>query len=488
MTITSVKDQSSLLNMVGTRAANKADSTKNDLKFGEMMTKAGEQSKTDIGKDDPQLKKTETPKAEKPMDSGMRPKMSEGPGDGAEVQKPQETEEISPEDIEKIEGAIEQVVSVIAEGMGVPAEEVLNAAETLEIEPAGLIDTKNIGDIVLTLSEETDPMALVTNEELFTKVQDLTAAVDAIVEDLAEDMDIEISDVSKMVEVATERPEITSEMQMSVEADSEPKVPVEQKATEEPMERISVTIKTAGRDAEVETDDKGNVLKTETVAPKEEIPTEALNQKERGAEHQEDDGRETRGRSEEHHSFAQTTIQNNNLNMEVPVKEPEVPAEQSYLSEESREIMDQVRNGIRADLRPDMDELELSLHPASLGNVKINLINKGGEITAEFKVQNEMVRDIIEGQIGILRESLRENGVKVEAVEVSVETQSFEENLWQGGQQSGGSTDEERTPGGRRVRRLNLDEIEEDDADLTEEEALAAEMMAANGNTVDYTA
>jgi len=487
MTITSVKDQSSLLNLVGTRAATKADSAKNDLSFGDMMAKAGEQSKTDIGKDDPQLKKTEAPKAEKPADPGKRPQMKESPTEGTAPEEAKQIEEISPEDIEKIEGAIEQVVSVIAESLGVPAEDVLDTAQTLEIEPAGLIDTKNLGDIVLTLREETDPMVLVTNEELFTEVQELTAAVDAIVEDLAEDMDIEVSDVSQMIEAATERPEIASEMQMSVEADSEPVIRVKEEAPEEPMERITVSIKTAGREAEAVTDDKGSVVKTEAPVTKEEIQTEAP--KERETDQQGSDDRETRGRGEEHHTFAQTAIQNNNLNMEIPVREPEVPAEQSYLSDESREIMDQVRGGIRADLRPDMDELELSLHPASLGNVKISLINKGGEITAEFKVQNETVRDIIEGQIGILRESLKDSGVKVEAVEVSVETRSFEENLWQGGEQSGGSTDEERTPGGRKVRRLNLDEIQEGDAEeLTEEETLAAEMMAANGNTVDYTA
>ncbi|MCR5503356.1 MAG: flagellar hook-length control protein FliK [Lachnospiraceae bacterium] len=479
MTITSVKDQNPLINMIGTQAASKADNAKNDLKFGDMMSKANSgQGKTDVDRNDPQLKKTDAPKGEA-LKNGKRPEVKE-----STPESPEQPKELTAEDAEKIEEAAKEAVSVIAGELGIEVEKVLEVMEDLGLDEISMLDTQNIGDVVLALSNETDPIALVTNEELFTEVRDLTAAVDAIVEDLAEDMDIEFSDVSGMIGQLEEASGSPSEMQMSVKADPEPdKVKEERPVT--PEERITVTVKTGGEEARVETDKKGNVIQTESVT------------KDRSAEVERPEERpEHRGEENDHgagqHTFAQSqTAINHQLNTETNVQTPEQPVAESFLSGESREIMDQVMNGMRANLRPQMDSLELSLHPASLGNVKINLINKGGEITAEFKVQNELVKEVIEGQLNDLRTSLRDSGVKVEAVEVSVETSAFDQNLWQGGQQDPENTGDQRQPGSRRIRRINLNAeggIEGDDGEATEEETLTAEMMAANGNTVDYTA
>lgn len=480
MTITSVKDQSSLINMIGTQAASKAENAKSDLKFGDMMSKANSgQDKADVGKDDPQLRKPDTTKTDG-LRGGKKPDVKE-----SAKENPEEPKELTAEDAEKIEEAGKEAVSVIAGELGVEIEEVLEVMEDLGLEEISMLDTQNIGDVVLALSNETDPIALVTNEELFTEVRELTAAVDAIVEDLAEDMDIEISDVSGMIGQVKETPDTPSEMQMSVEADPVPEQVKEERPVT-PEERITVTVRTNGKEAEVETDAKGNVITTESVTTDESA--EVREPREKGSEHRE----EHDGNDAGQHAFAhsQTTI-NNQLNTDNSVLSPNEAPAPTFLSGESREIMDQVMNGMRTNLRPGIDSLELSLHPASLGNVKVNLINKGGEITAEFKVQNELVKEVIEGQLNDLRTSLRESGVKVEAVEVSVETSAFDQNLWQGGQQNPDTMGEERQPGGRRIRRINLNadgEVEGEDGEATEEEVLAAEMMAANGNTVDYTA
>ena len=77
-----------------------------------------------------------------------------------------------------------------------------------------------------------------------------------------------------------------------------------------------------------------------------------------------------------------------------------------------------------------------------------------------------------------------EQGVKVEAVEVTVQTHEFERNLDQGRgreQQSNESAKKGRT------RRINLNDALSME-NMEEEDALAADMMAASGNTVDYTA
>ena len=152
----------------------------------------------------------------------------------------------------------------------------------------------------------------------------------------------------------------------------------------------------------------------------------------------------------------------------------------------SQEIMDQILDYMKIQLKPEMDQLEMQLHPASLGTLKIHLVSKGGEVTAQFQVQNETVKAAVESQIALLKDSMKEQGIKVEAVEVTVESHAFESNLWQGQERENGSSYQgnKKSP-----RRINLNALEEGfEEEASDEELLSAQMMKANGGTVDFTA
>jgi flagellar hook-length control protein FliK len=162
--------------------------------------------------------------------------------------------------------------------------------------------------------------------------------------------------------------------------------------------------------------------------------------------------------------------------------------EQTAAAQDDRtqEIMDQILDYMKVQLKPEMDQLEMQLHPESLGTLRIQLTAREGEVTAQFHVQNESVKAAIEGQLTILKDTLKEQGVKVEAVEVTVESHAFESNLWQGQERNTGESYQgnKKTP-----RRINLNSLDEEGLEAAdEEERLAAEIMKANGGTVDYTA
>ena len=72
----------------------------------------------------------------------------------------------------------------------------------------------------------------------------------------------------------------------------------------------------------------------------------------------------------------------------------------------------------------------------------------------------------------------------MEAIEVMVQPHAFERNLEQGREQSQGGSEPSKKA---RVRRINLNDLSDMD-DMEEEDALAADMLAAGGSTVDYTA
>ena len=86
-----------------------------------------------------------------------------------------------------------------------------------------------------------------------------------------------------------------------------------------------------------------------------------------------------------------------------------------------------------------------------------------------------------------LKENFAEQGIKVEAIEVTVQTHPFEQNLEQG-RDGNGSREAEAGVGRRRTRRINLNTAFAEDEPQTEEDRIAADIMSANGNTVDFTA
>ena len=475
MTSASVQDFSQLFTFVGTSAGNQMKANTSQMNFGDVMAKADADTKTQVEISSPKQSDTLKTDASRDLNKPRKVELK----DKSQVKEAKVTEDdvhsedLSPEEVDALNEAASEVISNIATELDVTEDEVLSAIDELGLSPVSVLNADNISDIVTTLSGESDPIALITNEELFNTVTDLTTMVDATVADLAEDMDIEISDVVSMVEQAEVQLSNTPEMQMSVNADSD----LTADTVKEP-EGFRVSITSQRENITVKTDDKGNVIKTESVEVKEEDfkPEEEKDMPKH----------ESNAKGEHQDFFGQNNQLLDSLANKTEVSSitetPEVP----FFSSETQNIMDQIMDNIHINLKPEMDELEMQLHPASLGNVKINIANKAGEITAEFKVSNETVKEAVESQIIELNKALKDSGIKVSAVEVSVDTSGFDENLWQGGEDSGSRNDE---PERRRPRRINLNDLDALFADeATDEEKLAASMMEVNGNTVDYQA
>ena len=150
-------------------------------------------------------------------------------------------------------------------------------------------------------------------------------------------------------------------------------------------------------------------------------------------------------------------------------------------------IMRQIMDYMKVTVKPDSSDLEMQLHPQSLGTLHIQMAAKNGVVTANFITENETVKAALESQMVQLKENFTEQGIKVEAIEVTVQTHQFEQNLEQG-RDGSGSREAEAGVGKRRTRRINLNTAFAEDEPQTEEDRIAADMMSANGNTVDFTA
>ena len=132
--------------------------------------------------------------------------------------------------------------------------------------------------------------------------------------------------------------------------------------------------------------------------------------------------------------------------------------------------------------------MELALHPASLGNVNILLTSGKDGIVAKFTAQNQIVKEAVETQMAQLQQKFDEQGIKITSIEVTIASHGFEQNLDQEGQRQSRNAEDSRKS--KPLRRINLSEINDELSDQTSSEAekIAVQMMAASGNSVDFSA
>ena len=479
MTSAPVKDVGALMNFIGGKNLTKTGGTDLMSSFGDAMSKAtGGNSGTDSQSQavsDKKMTETKPAEALKSRKDVVKAEKSE-----AKTEKP---ENITSEQEQAMKAVGEKVAEEIARELGVTEEEVVRAMEELGISIYALLEPANLTQLVLELSGGQDAASLLTDETLFVQLQNLLGFAADVKNGLMQDMSLNPEEMQMLMEEFQKNPQLQleetdiSEKPVEVVLDNED---APQKALED-TPQITVEVKSGGDTVKLVADENGNTAKTIEVVPHDK---ETAGQQKTGGQENES-GKESKGQSEGTlhtgnpllDSLLQTKVQ---VADAVPEQMP------AFFNRQTQDIMNQIMDYMKIQLNPEMDQLEMQLHPESLGTVHIQLTSKGGEVTAQFQVQNETVRAALESQITTLQESLKEQGIKVEAVQVTVENHGFESNLWQGQGREENASSQNQKKAPRRINLNDLDGLFEEQA--SEEEMLVAKMMEANGNTVDYTA
>ena len=485
MRSTPVKDMGNLMNFVGTKNLTKTGSMNQMGNFGDLMNKAKGGAYAQ-NKPAANIETGKNPAADAIKNRKDTVKLDES---ASQPVKTEETSQITDEQSGEVMEAGKEVIKEIAEEFGVTEEEVEMAMEQLGFSIFGLFDPASLKELVLFIGGEQDASALLTNEELFTSLQNIIAKVGEIQNGLASQLGMSQEELAGLVEQlqnlqeeSLQKDDLTPVDKGSFADVLGQETKVQETVTQEQQPKITVEVKAGDETVKLATDENGNAVKTLEVtssATEESIVKEDTGRQEQKA------GEEGKSHSENAFSTGgqlfESLVQNKTQNVEMPIEQ-----QPAFFNDQTQEIVDQIVNYMKIQLKPGMNQLEMQLHPESLGTVHVQLVSRGGEVTAQFHVQNEAVKAAVESQVNTLVENLREQGVKVEAVQVSVESHGFESNLWQGQ----GKEEEASSHNGRKTpRRINLNDINallEDEAD--EEEVLAARMMEVNGNTVDYMA
>ncbi len=378
---------------------------------------------------------------------------------------------------ETVEKAAEELVGEIADVMDIPLEKVEEAMEVLGLTAVDLFDPANLKQLLLNLADNTDELALVTDETLYGNLQELFQAVNETLGALQEELGLSAEELEALMAqmTAAEKSVEAEEPVLTIPGTEEPEVSVEG------MKDYAVSVQKDGGTVQIKVtvdDASGEKHVSEQVTDTGKPETTPVLKKESA---------DTGHQGEEHaagNNAGSAFLQNLTGRME----EVEAPAERPvYTQPEANQIMDQIVEYMKFNIKPETQEMEMQLHPASLGTVHVQIAAKDGAITAQFAAQNETVKAVLETQMIQLKEQFEEQGIKVEAVEVTVANHAYGEQF--GGERDAADQNGENAKKGARRINLNLDEIEEEGMEeLDDSERIAVEMMQANGNTVDYTA
>ena len=151
---------------------------------------------------------------------------------------------------------------------------------------------------------------------------------------------------------------------------------------------------------------------------------------------------------------------------------PEVDAEN---------VVRQLVERIEVTVTEDVSSFEMQLNPEHLGKINLQVVAKDGMVTAQIATENAAVKEVLESQIVILKESLNNQGIEVEAVEVTIASHEFERNLDE-------HQEKEQTGEENQKKRFRFDVMEASEEELTPEDVIMRDMMLANGNQINYMA
>lgn len=358
-------------------------------------------------------------------------------------------------DLEKVQEVlgtiVQNLIGQITETFSVSEEELQGVMDELGMTETDLMDPVQLNELLMAVSGAEDSFALLTDEELYGNVKSVLDLQKDLTGQAQEELQLTPQKWQDAVtKVVTEEPVITVEVEdHATDAAERSQSDVELPTVEqEPEEKIQAPVQNT---QEEKTKDSGNRHESQTAGQQGNLLLQNL-------------------KEENFLSGLQQASQT-----------------EGTQTTDTQDIMRQIMDYMKVSVKADGSDLEMQLHPQSLGTLHVQVASKNGVVTANFITQNETVKAALESQMVQLKESFAEQGVKVEAIEVTVQTHSFEQNLEQG---RGNQSDQESGAGvsRRRTRRINLNTAFAEDEPQTEEDRIAADIMSANGNTVDFTA
>lgn len=382
------------------------------------------------------------------------------------------TDQVSdnPEVKDALETLEKELVQEIAKELDMDPEELVELMTALGMKPLDMLQPENLAKLYMECNNQMDATMVVTCEQF----QELLSQVKSLGEEVRHDLSMDKNQFAEAVSMmeALEQPvELDESMAKELMAQDSATHKINEVTTEDV--EAGIPLEEDGQVQQVETME-------ETVKAVEDTDTQSMMKQESFDQRGEDTFHQETG------TQTGSVVMSDNSS----VSNAEIPeAPHTYMDiTDTIQLIRQLADNVRVAVSTDTQWMEMQLNPENLGKMLLHVSQKEGAVSAQITTQNEMVRETLMLQMANLQERLEAAGLKVDAIEITVSTHAFEQNLEQGqNRQEQDQAAEQRTAGNTR-RNLNLSELDGLSGLMSEEEQLVAQIMRDNGNSIDFTA
>jgi flagellar hook-length control protein FliK len=364
--------------------------------------------------------------------------------------------------LEKIAGLLQEVQKTVMELLNLTSEELDKLLSEQGLVLADLFQPENMQQLVLADSRATDILAVLTDENLSDTMKQLLQSV----EDLMASADLGMS--PDQIKSILDRAKLLQESNQVTNQEGNAKEQVNTKL--EPIMEAAVNVSNTKVEENINsTEDKEN----------KSVQVEVIKVTDAEASSSGKQADLSKNENQELKAADQFEVFLNNLSNASTSNQVKFDGNLVQVTE-IREIANQIIERIRVTIRPEQSSMELQLNPENLGKVNLSVQSKNGIMTAQFVVQNEISKEAIESQLQTLKDTLNQQGIKVEAIEVTVTTYFSQQNSKEG------TDGQAETKQGHSSNKISL----EDAISMTEEteETISRDITGIRGNQIDYTA
>ena len=375
----------------------------------------------------------------------------------------------------------QKVVAKVAEDLGVDEEAVRTAMETLGITALGLMDPQNLAQLTGELTGASTPEDLLLQPQFVDLMQDMQS----ISGELMDQLDLMPEEMQKLLAQmdTLETPQVLEDASFAEG--------MNQAAEQNAQPDVTVNADNVQADEIVDTDasiQPGDANVAEPVAEE---------AKQSGQFSSDNDGSDAENLAQRENEVYTADRTDAHVTEQTPemvfttdqiLNESMVQAEDtSYLPIDTMDLIEQFAENVKVTVAENASSMEMQLNPENLGKVYLQISSEQGSVRAQIAASNEAVKAALEIQVAELRETLEQSGIKVDSIEVTVASHEFERNLEQGQSREFEEGQRQQEQQSQR-RNINLSSLDELSSLMTEEEALVAQIMKDNGNSVDLTA
>ncbi|WP_099468873.1 flagellar hook-length control protein FliK [Konateibacter massiliensis] len=399
----------------------------------------------------------------------------------------------------KLDEASEKIKNILLDTLQISEEDLELAMQSLGLNFLDCLDQTNLAKLLTAISGSADISTLITSEGLYQQFNDSLALIGGVKESILADLGITDEELNALLVQAKEAKSNAAVVQTQVGQVTEETTVVTDK-TAKPLENAltnlgvksdEIVVKQEKTDQNVTSaasNEAGNAKAATTTAQTQNNGNNSEAQTEEqkaviAAEPKKPEAQDDGVENYQKYVFdkAQPEATQSNVS-EAALADAKAGATAKV---DTESLMKQIQNQIKLSTSLDTTRLEFQLNPEHLGKLTIQLASKEGIVTAHITAQNQAVKEALESQIVQLRENMNNQGIKVSEVEVTVKSHEFERNLEEGNQNQNKEPYEQEQKNTRRQFNYNEPESLED---LTADEALIAEMMIGNGNSINYSA